>query len=111
MLSYPETDKAVYIANEHPLGEPIAELDAAIRSFREGLVMAVMYDLLSVEEAKVIAHHLQVADYYMAAGWAQMVEGRDPKDALTLGTKALEAARLTLTTIVEVGPKQTGTPL
>ncbi len=106
MLSYPQTEKAVVSLNNHPLGPPLAELDAEIRSFRGGLMMYVSTGALEIDVARKVDHHLKIADYYVAAGWVQMIEGKDAHEALELGKKAFAAAMDTI--VAEVSPvKQT----
>jgi hypothetical protein len=102
MLSYPQTDLAVRSLNDHPQGAPLAELDYEIRQFRAGLVMYVQMGSLDIAVAKKVDHHLKIADYYVAAGWVHMIEGKNPLEALGLATKAFEAAQDTI--VKEVAP-------
>ena len=106
MLSYPQTEKAVVGLNDHPLGKPLADLDAEVRAFRSNLVMYYMMEALTIDVVRKADQHLKVADYYVAVGWVQMIEGRDAHEALELGKKAFAAAMDTI--VAEVSPvKQT----
>lgn len=61
-----------------------------------------MLGAIEIDLARKIDIHLKAADYYVAVGWAQMVEGRSATAALKQAEVALKKAEAVL--VDEVKP-------
>ena len=103
-LSRAQVERNVQNLDEE-FGAQISQLDVQIREVRQLLVLAVMSRQLDAAVADRAQAELMVADYFMARGWASLVE-KQPRmralldegnqafqRAIAIVTKATEADR------------------